>query len=530
MSASTDPTCLSATALSSLLAAREVSSEEVTRAHLARIEALDPRLRAFTQVLHDEALAAARGLDDERRRGEIRGPLHGLPITVKESLDMAGMASTLGVASRRGHRAAGDAGVTVLLRQAGAVILGRTNVSQLLLYNETRNPLFGQTANPWSLDHSPGGSSGGEAAAIAAGMSPLGIGTDIGGSIRVPAHCCGIAGMKPTLDRWTNLGSNTALLGQEAIRSQVGPMARSARDLALVMSELDPATMAALDVRVPPFPFTEPASVEVARLRVGFYCDDGLVPSSTAVARAVVKAASALRARGATVVPFTPPGIIDAVYGYFAALSADGGATAMSLLQGGGAADVDVSLRSLRAMASLPPFARRAAARVAGLAGERRLQRLLEVTGPKSVAELWRVTHALREARAAIASAMRAESLDLLLCPPYATPALPHAASRDFVLAGSAAMLWNLAQFPAGVVPVTRVRAAEARRERPRERLEKRAAEVDATSEGLPVGVQVVGLPFSDHVVLAAMIAIEDELAGEPDRPVTPVSPPPLAA
>ncbi|AGP34975.1 hypothetical protein BE04_31050 [Sorangium cellulosum] len=528
MSASTDPTRLSATALSSLLAAREVSSEEVTRAHLARIEALDPRLRAFTQVLHDEALAAARGLDDERRRGEIRGPLHGLPITVKESLDMAGMASTLGVASRRGHRAAGDAGVTALLRRAGAVILGRTNVSQLLLYNEARNPLFGQTANPWSLDHSPGGSSGGEAAAIAAGMSPLGIGTDIGGSIRVPAHCCGIAGMKPTLDRWTNLGSNTALLGQEAIRSQVGPMARSARDLALVMAELDPATMAALDVRVPPFPFTEPASVEVARLRVGFYCDDGLVPSSTAVARAVVKAASALRARGATVVPFTPPGIPDAVYGYFAALSADGGATAMSLLRGD-AADVDVSLRSLRAMASLPSFARRAAARVAGIAGERRLQRLLEVTGPKSVAELWRVTHALREARAAIASAMRAESLDLLLCPPYATPALPHTASRDFVLAGSAAMLWNLAQFPAGVVPVTRVRAGEARRERPRDRLEKRAAEVDAKSEGLPVGVQVVGLPFSDHVVLAAMITIEDELAGEPDRPVTPVSPPPLA-
>ncbi|WP_437969670.1 amidase family protein [Sorangium sp. So ce260] len=533
MSASTDPTHLSATALSALLAAREVSSEEVTRAHLSRIEALDPRLRAFTQVLHDEALAAARGLDDERRRGEIRGPLHGLPISVKESLDMAGMASTLGVASRRGHRAAGDAGVTALLRRAGAVILGRTNVSQLLLYNETRNPLFGQTANPWSLDHSPGGSSGGEAAAIAAGMSPLGIGTDIGGSIRVPAHCCGIAGMKPTLDRWTNLGSNSALLGQEAIRSQVGPMARSARDIALVMSELDPATMSELDVRVPPFPFTEPASVEVARLRVGFYCDDGLVPSSTAVARAVVKAASALRARGATVVPFTPPGIPDAVYGYFAALSADGGATALSLLQGGeqggDAADIDVSLRSLRTMASLPPFARRAAARVAGLAGERRLQRLLEVTGPKSVAELWRATHALREARASIASAMRAESLDLLLCPPYATPALPHTASRDFVLAGSSAMLWNLAQFPAGVVPVTRVREDEARRERPRDRLEKRAAAVDAKSEGLPVGVQVVGFPFSDHVVLAAMIAIEDELAGEPDRPVTPVSPPSLA-
>ncbi|WP_437591924.1 amidase family protein [Sorangium sp. So ce1000] len=529
MSASTDPTHLSATALAALLAAREISSEELIRAHLSRIDALEPRLRAFTQVLRDEALAAARGLDEERRRGDVRGPLHGLPITVKESLDMAGMASTLGVASRRGHRATGDAEVIALLRRAGAVILGRTNVSQLLLYNEARNPLFGQTANPWSLEHSPGGSSGGEAAAIAAGMSPLGIGTDIGGSIRVPAHSCGIVGLKPTLDRWTNKGSNTALLGQEAIRAQVGPMARSARDVALVMSELDPASMAELDVRVPPLPLVEPASVEVARLRVGFYCDDGLVPPSTAVARAVVKAASALRARGATVVPFTPPGIPDAVYAYFAALSADGGATALSLLDGGEGTDIDVSLRSLRTMASLPSFARRATARVAGLAGERRLQRLLEVTGPKSVSEFWRTTHALREARAAIASAMRAEALDLLLCPPYATPALPHTASRDFVLAGSAAMLWNLTQFPAGVVPVTRVRAEETRRERPRDRLEKRAAEIDAKSDGLPVGVQVVGFPFSEHLVLAAMIAIEDELAGETDRPVTPVSPPSLA-
>ncbi|MGK4006607.1 amidase family protein [Sorangium sp. So ce1036] len=526
MSASTDPTHLSATALSALLAAREISAEEVVRAHLARIDALDPEVRAFTQVFRREALVAARGLDDERRRGDVRGPLHGLPITVKESLDMAGMASTLGVAARSGHRAEGDAGVTALLRRAGAVILGRTNVSQMLLFNEARNPLFGQTANPWDLDRSPGGSSGGEAAAIAAGMSPLGIGTDIGGSIRVPAHCCGIAGLKPTLDRWTNKGSNTALLGQEAIRSQVGPMARSARDLALVMAALDPAAMAELDVRVPPFPLTAPASVEVARLRVGFYCDDGLVPSSSAVARAVVKAASALRARGATVVPFTPPGIPDAIYAYFAALSADGGSTALSLMEAGDGADVDVSLRSLRTLASLPPFARRAAARVAGLAGERRLQRLLEVSGAKSVSELWRITHALREARAAIASAMRAEALDVLLCPPYATPALPHTASRDFVLASSAAMLWNLAQFPAGVVPVSRVRAEEARRERPRDRLERRAAEVDARSEGLPVGVQVVGYPFCDHVVLAAMIALEDELAGEPDRPITPVSPP----
>src|SRR6185436_10136992 len=189
-------------------------------------------------------------------------------------------------------------------------------------------PLFGRCSNPWSLEHTPGGSSGGEGAAIAAGMSCLGIGTDVGGSIRVPAHFSGIAGLKPTLDRWTNKGSNTALLGQEAVRSQLGPMARSARDLALFMGALDPRAMTAIDPRVPPLPFGDPSQIEVAG--------------------AVGEAAAALRARGAEVIAFTPPGIEDAVYTYLAAMSADGGETALRLLEGG---LVDVSLKSLQRLA-----------------------------------------------------------------------------------------------------------------------------------------------------------------------------------
>lgn len=519
MSPANDLTRLPATTLATLLAAREVSSEEVTRAHLERIDALDARIRAFTHVFRQEAIAAARRADEERRRGEVRGRLHGLPVTVKESIDIAGQCPTLGASSRQGIVATEDAGIVELLRGAGVVILGCTNVSQLLLFHESRNPLFGQTANPFSLDHTPGGSSGGEAAALAAGMSPLGVGTDVGGSIRVPAHFSGISGLKPTLDRWTNKGSNTAILGQEAVRSQIGPLARGARDVALLMAELDPVAMTAIDPRVPPLPLPDPATVDVARLRVGFYMDDGLLPASTAVARAVAKAASALHARGATVFPFTPPGIPDAIFTYFAALTADGGASATAVLAGG---EVDPSIGSLRTLAAFPTQIRRAAARVASLAGERRIGRLLEVTGSKTVLELWRLTYALRQARAAIAAAMRAERLDLLLCPPYTTPALPHGGSRDFAIAGSYSMLWNLAQFPAGVVPVTRVRPDEARRDGPRDRLEKRAAEVDRRSAGLPVGVQIVGRPYDDHVVLAAMIALEDQLSTEPDWPTTP--------
>ncbi len=505
--------------LSRLLVAREISAEELTQAHLDRIEEVDGRIHAFTAVLRHEAVAAARRVDEERRRGEARGPLHGLPVTVKESLDLAGHASTLGAASRKSHRALEDAGIIELLRRAGAVVLGRTNVSQLLLYHESRNPLFGQTHNPWSHAHTPGGSSGGEAAAVAAGMSPLGVGTDVGGSIRVPAHFCGVAGLKPTLDRWTNKGSNTALLGQEAIRSQLGPLARSARDLALVVGALDPRDMTALDSRVPSLPTGDPAQVDVGRLRVGVYTDDGLVPPSAAVARAVREAAAALRSRGAQVIDFTPPGMEDAIYDYLGALTADGGATAMGILEGDA---IDPSLASLRALARVPLSARRAAARVAALAGQRRLGRFLEVVGEKSVADLWRLTAALRRARVGFADAMRAAGVDLLLCPAHATPALPHGHSRDFTLAGSPSMTWNLAQFPAGVVPVTRVRAAETARDQPKDRLEKQAAAVDRLSAGLPVGAQIVGRPWEEDVVLAAMIAVEDVVSQGHEFPRTP--------
>jgi fatty acid amide hydrolase len=439
---------------------------------------------------------------------------------MKESLDMTGQASTLGAASRKTVIARSDAAVVELFRKAGAVILGRTNVSQLLLFHESRNPVFGQTANAWSLDHTPGGSSGGEACAIASGMSPLGVGTDIGGSIRVPAHFSGIAGLKPTLDRWSNNGSNGSMPGQEGIRSQLGPMARTARDLALAMRAIDPRDMSLLDDRVPPLPLEDPAGVDVSRLRVGFYIDDGAVPPSASVARAVKLAADALRVRGAAVVPFEPPGLGDVPFDYLAALSADAGVTALAQIA---KEPVDPSLASMRLLAKVPASVRLSAARVARLAGEKKLARFLESVGERSVTEYWAHIAKMRRTRAQIGAAMAAERIDVILCPAHATPALPHGFSKDFVLAGSPSMIWNLVQFPAGVVPVTRVRGEETHRKDARDRLEKRAAEVDARSAGLPVGVQIVGRPWAEPTVLAAMIAVEEAVSASPGFPKTPV-------
>ncbi|MEJ7734043.1 MAG: amidase family protein, partial [Polyangiaceae bacterium] len=393
-----------AVTLAAMIGRGDVSSEEVTAAHLARIDAVDGRVRAFTTVLRDEACATARRADEERRRGQVRGPLHGLPVSVKESLDMAGMASTMGVAARRHKVAAADAGIVQLLRAAGAVILGRTNTSQLLLFHESDNPVYGRTHNPFDLGRTPGGSSGGEAAAVAAGMSPLGVGTDIGGSIRVPAHFTGTAGLKPTLDRWINQGSNTAFFGQEVIRGQCGPMARSARDVAFFFEALDPRAMSALDPRVPPLLPDRAADVDVSALRIGWYADDGVIPASAAVSRAVRRAAEALRGRVGEVTMFVPPRMLEMTFTYMAALSADGGATAFDQLEGGRLA---TALGPMRAIARLPDPVRRAMASAAALAGEPRLARFLGALGRKSVTELWRLTQLVRAYRFELLTAMR---------------------------------------------------------------------------------------------------------------------------
>ncbi|HEY8087976.1 MAG TPA: amidase family protein [Polyangiaceae bacterium] len=513
---------LSASALSAMLGRGEVGAREVLAAHLARIDAVEDRVRAFTEVLREQATSEAAASDARRSRGEARGPLDGVPVTIKECYDVAGRATTLGIPSWRGRIAERDAAIVTALREVGAVILGRTNLSQTMLYVEARNPLFGQTNNPWSSAHSPGGSSGGEGAAVAAGMSPLGIGTDIGGSIRTPAHFCGIAGLKPSLDRLPMRGYRSVLAGQEAVRGMGGPLARSAADLTLLFSVLNPARLSALDSRVPLLAPQDVGAVRVEGLRVGFYVDDGVLPPSPAVDRAVRRAADALRARGCSVAPFDPPDMRAVLSAYLGALSADGGAALVTALEGG---DVDPSLEPLRRMAAVPDRARRVLARGARAFGQRNVALMLDALGARSAGELWALTDRLRSQRLALIDAMEHQGVELLLCPPYATPAIPHGASKNFALASSYSILFNAAQLPAGVVPVTRVRPDETKRAGGRDLLGRQAARVDAASAGLPVGVQVVGRAWHDHEVLAAMQAIEGEVSRDEGFPVTPVDP-----
>jgi fatty acid amide hydrolase len=515
---------LAAHELAARLARREISSVEIVRALFARIDELDAGVVGYVHVRREEALAEAERADEARARGEATGALHGLPISVKESVDVAGLPSTLGMRARRDRIAARDAVVVRLARAEGAIVLGKTNVPQTLLSPmETTNHLWGTSRNPWNRDRATGGSSGGEGVVLASGTSVLGIGTDLGGSIRLPAAFCGVAGLKPTAYRWSNVGSNTAIAGQEVFRSQIGPMARTAADVAMLLRALDSPKHSAFDPFVAPAPIGDPAAVDVARLRIGVYDDDGVVAAAPAVRRAVREAADGLRGAGATVVDFRPPNGDEPVFLVFRVAGSDGLATLARSL--GGEPVIDpISL--LWRMGRLPRPIRKTVAALLRARGEPRVARIVEAGGRKGVDDLWAMT--ARRARLQIEEqeAWTAAGIDAVVCPAHATTAGPHGTSKDFTLGFSYAARYNMLNLPAGVVPVTRVRPDEARpRQGATDRIDRRASQIDAASAGLPVAVQVVARPWREDVVLAVMSAVEAAARGARDFPATPIDP-----
>jgi len=516
---------LTATEMLARLDAGDLSSEEIVRALTERIRALDGDLKCFVHKRPTDLLAEARAADEARRRGNIQGPLHGLPITVKDNIDLAGTDSTLGMKARQNRPALTDAPVVHLLKEAGALILGKTNIPQLLLAQETENAIWGTTVNPWNRGRVPGGSSGGEAAAIAAGLSPCGIGTDIGGSIRIPAHFCGVAGLKPTLDRWSNRGSNTAVAGQEVVRAQMGPLARTTRDLGLLLRAVPPSRLCALDPAVPPLALGDATAVRLEGMRVGCFTDDGFLTPTRSVQRAVREARASLEAAGATVVDYAPPAPHALIYLWLGAISADGGRTIDQQLAG---ETISPQLKPTRVLLKLPAMARKAAALVLDQLGEERLARLMECLGEKRVDDVWRLTAQRTTLRLAEFDAWNAAGLDAVICPPHVVPALGHRESGDFTLSLSNAFRWTLLNFPAGVVPVTRVLDSETDPEPhagKRDKVEKKVDAIAAASAGLPLGVQVVARPYREDVVLAVMEAIEADARTRDGFPVTPVDP-----
>jgi fatty acid amide hydrolase len=517
-----DPTRLGAVELAARIRSGALRAEAVMAAHLQRIEAVDGRLNAVVVRRFDEARAEARAADAQRDAGGPLPPLHGVPITIKESFDVAGTPTTGGIVGRRDHRAAEDSPLVARLRAAGAIVVGKTNLAQLLFFVESSNPLYGRVSNPWDLTRTAGGSSGGEAAIIAAGGSPLGLGSDIGGSVRIPAHFCGISSLKPTAHRLPPLGSINSLIGpQEAVVDSAGLLGRRVEDLALALSIVAAPGLQAYDPSLPPVPLGDPSAVEPRGLRVGFFADDGFHAATPALGRAVREAADALAARGATVVEWRLPDAHEAVRLYAGLLGADGTARLQQLTDG---TAVDPNIRMLTLLGPRRPLVRRMVAGILASFGQRRMSVGARSWGRFNVEEYWRLLEERRGWRAKFFTALDEARLDALLCPPMPGAAFPHGFNNRIGISNHYCLVANLLGLPAGVVAATRVRPGEEATPvtKTRDVGLRALGEAERGSAGLPVGVQVLARPFQDHVVLALMALLETHFRAQPDYPQAP--------
>jgi aspartyl-tRNA(Asn)/glutamyl-tRNA(Gln) amidotransferase subunit A len=299
-----DSATLTLTRASELLRAKAVSSLELTRACLARIERFNGPLNAFITVMADQALTTARDMDTALRRGEWRGPLHGVPIALKDNIDTAGIRTTAASELFKDRVPMDDAEIVVRLKHAGAIVIGKTNLHEFAYGGSSSVSYFGPVRNPWALDRVPGGSSGGSAAAVAADLCFGAFGTDTAGSVRMPASYCGIVGLKPTYGRVSNRG----VIPLSWTLDHVGPLCATVEDAAVLLAVtagFDPLDPASVDLPVPDYTRAlrmRPAKVRMGLPRAGFF--DDLHPE---IAMAVNDAIDVLRRIGVTARDVTLP-------------------------------------------------------------------------------------------------------------------------------------------------------------------------------------------------------------------------------
>lgn len=445
----------SAISMAAMIRAGEISSEEAVAACLARIEAVNPVLNAVVR-LDPRALEQARAADRALAAGATPGPLHGVPITIKDSHDVEGVISTAGTRGRADYVPARTATAVARLQAAGAIVLGKTNTPELTLSFETDNALFGRTRNPYDPGRSPGGSSGGAAAIIAASGVPLDLGTDTGGSIRLPAHFCGIAGIKPTSGRVPRTGHVIAFDGLHQSLTQVGPLARRVEDLVLALKLI--AGPDGIDPYIPPVPLHSPDDVDLGTLRVAWHVDNGIVTPTPEIMATVESAARALEPAVATLAEGMPAGLRAYDVASEAIWAGDGAGWIRRLLEAAGTKQPSAQIEPQLATPEIPSS---------------ELSRLLELRDRfRSEALVFWQDH------------------DVLLCPVNAEPAMLPGESAGKIAAFSYTYLYNELGWPGAVV------------------------RCGATPNGLPIGVQVLAAPWREDRCLAVARELERALGG----------------
>ncbi len=460
-----DITNASAKSIAKAVRDKQISALEVVQAHLDRIAEVNPSLNAVVCLCADRAMDEAREADAVLSRGDDVGPLHGVPMTLKDSLDTEGVVTTGGTVGRRDFVPDSDATITARLRDAGAILLGKTNTPELTWSGETDNDVYGRTNNPFDLERSPGGSSGGAAAIVSACGSPFDIGSDTGGSIRAPAHLTGIAGIKPNSGRVPRTGHIiNYTMGAIDSFTQNGPMARYVEDLAFILPIISGPDW--IDPAIVDMPLRDPADVDVGSLRVAFYTDSpGFTPpnqDTRDAARSAVKVLTGVVAFIEEDVP-QPLGRVPELNDRTS--EGDGGAGTRRLLDTVGATDISP-----------------------------RLSKWLDETELISTAEFTKALEDLDQYRSDMLHFMR--DYDVIISPTTAMSAQPHGEYSKECGYAIYTHPYNLTGWPATVV------------------------RCGTSSEGLPIGIQIVSRPWREDVSLAVADFLETALGGWQKPPI----------
>jgi amidase len=445
----------SATTLAAAIKAKKVSSVEALEACIKRTGEVNGKINAMVQPAYEAARAAAKKADAALARGATLGPLHGVPFSIKDSIETAGIISTAGTKGWAKRVPTRDATVVARLKAAGGILMGKTNTPEFTLSDETDNAVYGRTNNPYDLSRTTGGSSGGPVALIATGGTPFDIGSDTGNSIRMPAHNCGVAGLKPTQGRVPKTGHAVDYRGFIESWTQLGPLARYVEDLALILPII--SGIDAEDPHAMPVPLRDHKRVVVSTLRVAFFTDNGMMKPTKETVQTVEAAAEAFRKAGAKVEQHDIPKLNDATKSWHEVWTADGGEWARRLLQN------------------------------AGTAGDGTIPGMFK-SKAVSPGELTAMLERLDGVRAELTVIM--QPYDLIVCPVMAMPAVKHGGSNAEGYGDTYNEPHNITGWPAAVV------------------------RGGTSPEGLPIGVQIVAKPWREDVALAGAFVVEKALGG----------------
>lgn len=466
----TDLCSLSGTTQARLIRTGDVSATELLEAHLQRIEEVNPCLNAVCEVLAQTARLSAAEVDRTRSRGDMLLPLAGVPFSIKDSIEVEGTVCTAGTLGRKSAAPSiQDATVVSRLRAAGAIPIARTNLPDLLFAFESDNLLRGRTNNPYDFSRSAGGSSGGEAALIAACGSPFGLGSDAAGSVRLPGHVCGIASLKPTSGRLPRTGHVPPAGGWIETLWQIGPMARRVKDLGAIMSLL--AAPDGRDHTVVGMPFRDPAQVQMKDLRIAYFTDNGISPAEPDTIAVVERAIAALEHEVNRLEERRPPGVEESYDLEMMMIGSDGGDGLRAFLSAVGSTRTHPLLESW--LKKLEPYR----------------------TTLDGFAQYWATLDRFRSRMFAFL-----EDYDAILSPVAAHAALPHGASVDEAnfRGFSYTMTYNLTGWPAAVVRCGQTAAA------------------------LPIGVQIAAHPWREDVALRIAAHLESACGGWQPSPCLP--------